>query len=893
MTLTPEQIQAQVSAILKKSGAAGQVVALRHRGTWTGPASLPIGDETHQIAQCVSDLQAREILGQWETQKQPGVLLCDFPPGSLGDDVLARLAKRRVHQPQTTEMLMELFGAQKIDSRALACKALVEALVKDAGAKGYPPVTSGILDLDFAWRAFLNQRLRRFVGEITLQELLGWTHDPEIRAILLGMNEGLRSELAHWLTQMCGTGAKHIFEALSSELGGQLVALGLLEGLIGTATAQGVAEATAAAARLEQFYGDEQMDAIVRGNWSDASASMTRNLLQNEIFKANEVIQQLDALISKVRLDVCARFSDFSRKGLDQRIETAGARLKEAVADGDDQRFSEAQDALKALESHALVDSEELRIERLKMGLRLRSWLLRDSLDSENATLSDLVHHYFEEGGYVEWARSVASDSDPNPVVKDALRLILEKTDGLWRKFETAFVERLQAWSAQDSELHDVLRIENVLHSVAGPVASQVPALLVVLDGMSVAVFRELLKDLLRRDWVETSFKDQPRAALAAIPSVTEISRRALLCGALPFPSSGVEKTHFGKNEKLFQQTGGSTRPQLFLKGDLVEPGAYGLSSKVAQAIGNTRCRLIGVVVNAIDDTLGSADQTAYNWGLDQITPLYELMRLAAEMGRVVILTSDHGHVLDGGSSKLQQPTNETADRYRLPGGDLSDGEMEFKGPRIQAATGSQSIVALAAQRLRYTNTKRRGYHGGVCPAEMVVPCVILRSAHTNLPDEGWTDLPPYEPSWWSIQGTVVMAEKPQMAPVGIKIKKPTPEAQQDLFETLPDSEPTPVDWIDSLLASEIYESQAQLAVRGAPDRDQIRNFLNLLEQRNGNALRPHVAQQMNLPLFRVDGLIQNYRRLLNIDGSDVLSYDPSSETVVLNVNLLKSQFEL
>ena len=47
------------------------------------------------------------------------------------------------------------------------------------------------------------------------------------------------------------------------------------------------------------------------------------------------------------------------------------------------------------------------------------------------------------------------------------------------------------------------------------------------------------------------------------------------------------------------------------------------------------------------------------------------------------------------------------------------------------------------------------------------------------------------------------------------------------------------------------------------------------------------------LPLIRVDGLIQNYRRLLNVDGSDVLSYDYPSETIVLNIELLKTQFEL
>ena len=56
---------------------------------------------------------------------------------------------------------------------------------------------------------------------------------------------------------------------------------------------------------------------------------------------------------------------------------------------------------------------------------------------------------------------------------------------------------------------------------------------------------------------------------------------------------------------------------------------------------------------------------------------------------------------------------------------------------------------------------------------------------------------------------------------------------------------------------------------------------------------RGQLAQQLAIPLIRVDGLIQNYRRLLNVDGYDVLSYDQPSETIVLNIELLKSQFEL
>jgi len=483
-------------------------------------------------------------------------------------------------------------------------------------------------------------------------------------------------------------------------------------------------------------------------------------------------------------------------------------------------------------------------------------------------------------------------ESDPNPQIKDALQSILESVDNRWNLFQKQFVERLQQWSADGSELANVLRIEEVLWTVVAPVARQHPALLIVLDGMSQAVFRELLTDLMRRNWVELAAPaaDVPRTVLAAIPSITEISRRALLSGQLPTPAKGSEKTDFSGSDRLLEQVGGQAKPQLFLKGDLLEAGRLGLPGAVTQALANMRCNLVGVVVNAVDDSLGSSDQTSYSWVLDQVGPLHELMRMASESGRVVILTSDHGHVLDEGSQLVRQPLPETGDRYRLAGGAMSEGEMEFRGARVRAAVGSDSVVALAAPRCRYQG-KRRGYHGGVCPAEMAVPCVVLRSSNTNVV-KTWEDLPPYEPEWWSLRAeaspTVKLAVVEPLPP-----RRRVDQKQPELFQRPVEAPAVTSAWIEQLIASPTYQQQARAAVRGAPPVELIKRFFALLDQRNGRIQRAHLAQQLAMPLIRVDGMIQNYRRLLNVDGYDVLAYDQPSETIVLNLELLKNQFEL
>ena len=68
-------------------------MALQHSGAWSGPDRMEVAGEEHKVIACVSDLQIREALGQLEGENRAGILLCNFDPAALGDDVLARLSK--------------------------------------------------------------------------------------------------------------------------------------------------------------------------------------------------------------------------------------------------------------------------------------------------------------------------------------------------------------------------------------------------------------------------------------------------------------------------------------------------------------------------------------------------------------------------------------------------------------------------------------------------------------------------------------------------------------------------------------------------------------------------------------------------------------------------------
>ena len=85
----------------------------------------------------------------------------------------------------------------------------------------------------------------------------------------------------------------------------------------------------------------------------------------------------------------------------------------------------------------------------------------------------------------------------------------------------------------------------------------------------------------------------------------------------------------------------------LYHKGDLREAGAAGVPRGVAESIAEPDHRVVGVVINAVDDHLAKGDQVPVPWTTRHIRPVEELLDACRSSGRVVVLVSDHGHVLE------------------------------------------------------------------------------------------------------------------------------------------------------------------------------------------------------------------------------------------------------
>jgi hypothetical protein len=215
------------------------------------------------------------------------------------------------------------------------------------------------------------------------------------------------------------------------------------------------------------------------------------------------------------------------------------------------------------------------------------------------------------------------------------------------------FAELLAAWSKSPTAEKGILPIEQVIPSVLTGLAAQVPVLLLVVDGMDYAVFRELYDDARRQGWTEYGRDDgEPLpAVVATVPTVTELSRASLLAGKAICGASAVEKNAFATHPALMALSRPRRPPVLFHKGELSEAG--GLASAVRAAIADPEQRIVAAVLNAVDDHLAKSEQMRVRWRLAQLRLLDALLYEAGLADRVVVLTADHGHVLEENNTAL------------------------------------------------------------------------------------------------------------------------------------------------------------------------------------------------------------------------------------------------
>ena len=393
------------------------------------------------------------------------------------------------------------------------------------------------------------------------------------------------------------------------------------------------------------------------------------------------ILERVDQILKELHVEQFSYLSRYSLAGFELRLDRYGKRLQKALdtelAVLPGELCSLAEEVLQ----HRQADIEIGRAMRIKMSLRLAKWLVT-KIHDEASSFELAAHSYIRSGGFVDWARYHLFTGETIPSLSTAYsRLVAVVADK--RELESSRFGRLLAnWTEHGSPGDSIIRIEEVLSKIIATIGQSEKVLLVVLDGMSWAAQREILEDAIDKGWVEfgPSEGEWPRPVIAALPSVTQFSRTSLLCGELRSGSSVDEMSGFKNNLFLAQISRTTHPPVLFHKGTLTESTGRNLAAEVRDEIASEKRQVVGVVVNAIDDHLAKGSQIEVPWILRHIPVLDQLLSVAREAGRTVVLTSDHGHIIERDTTYKGADSGE---RYRSNDGKPLEGELVVRGSRV------------------------------------------------------------------------------------------------------------------------------------------------------------------------------------------------------------------
>ncbi len=877
--LTPGLLRSQLSAVRKKIPSA-RIVGLRSRSAWDGEATLRVGQEEFLVRQCASELAMRESIIDAEDRGFPLVILTPLQDAQLGRDLLARLARRKLLRLDVWDSLRDLFQAQNVDPRARRYQWLADALMEGVPPTGYRPAPNGIVTVEHIWGEFLRLRLLMPSAQPDARDLLRWAMQPEVVARFQSLTDKQKEDVIHWIALRAGDLGQFILRYAEKGKLSVLPAAGLACEVIFASESIGGDNLRDAAIRLEKYTGEQPIPRHLGQRWFQS----TRDLLESFDAEGNaSSIQQtqttLDRLVDDLGISEQAWLSSYSLKGFEQRMERFASALTTGLKKSGTEPVELLWELAEHAQAHVAARSSRDRVSRLFMACRLRQWLAEP--DRTSAGFSEAARVYYQNGGFIDRARHELLGGEGHVTLTKAFGALLKHLDAVRNPLNKDFASKLAAWTEAGSSSPDLILVEDVLDRICVPLAKQTPLLFIVLDGMSMAVYRQLIEDIvLRHKWTEYGPRDSewPVPCIAALPSITEVSRCSLLCGSLTSRSDDDEERGFRSHEGLVDASGAQP-PMLFHKRDLLAAGGAELSEDLQKELKSSKRRVVGVVVNAVDDHLLRGDQIQFPWTVSHLPILERLLYAAKEAGRFVVLASDHGHVFD---RNARYKASEPGERYRTDAAAPDDDEIKISGSRVVAP--DDAFVAPYVEGLRY-GPKKNGYHGGVSPQEVVIPVSVIAP---QLDIDGWVALPFTQPEWWTKTRVAAIAPEPIPA-IQPKSKAKQPE-ELPLFA---DTKKKAGGWIDELLASDVLKSQRKLAGRSTLTDERIREFLGCLEAQGGTLLASALAQRIRQPLLRIRGIITAMQRLLNVEGYSVLTYDAASETVSINHELLKRQFEL
>ena len=880
LTATEPIIRARLSRARAKRYRTG-VLGLRTKPSWEG-SSFDHDGTPVTVVPCPSVLSIWEAI-EARDPDQWTVVLTNVADEDLGDTVLAHLLDGRLITPDPWDALRSNFSASTIEPALYRCtddRAVANGLLAALPPDSYTPAPGGVLTQDHAMSTLAREVLKIVKDpavEVDALAVLEWSRSPHAGESLIEVRSAggapLTAAFQAWLAGRCGRLARPVTALLDTDRVTDLVPLGVVAGLFNdgpdTDRAQGV------------FLGRYGLNGLSDDDlsvWSNsASGLLTRSLSPQQQLR---VLAEATAIVNALGIAEAAASSPLLPHGLDARLDSLADAITHALPTPLPTDLTAplvSQRALAAVEQHwsavgahfLAPDSPTYRA--FTGALRLLRWLAAPM--SAVTGLPAAVEDYVRNTSWVDTALVTARRGAEKPIPAAALRRVIEAAAA-----RRAVGDRGFAAALADSPSPTVPVVENLLPDVVIPLAKRDPTLLIVADGLSLAAANDLVAALQRDGWIEVSATADPlrSAAVAVLPTLTHRSRCSLLCGELKEGTDAAERSGFVALIRTSQlQPTGNVPDPIFHKAALdAVPSGLSLATDVNNAIADVaNQKLVAVVLNYVDDTLHHTDPGRTDWNLDTITHLRPLLHAARNAGRTVVITSDHGHIIEYLTSAKVDRANTYGQRAH---GDFANvdpaREVVVEGPRV--LTADNRVVLAVDETIRY-GARNAGYHGGGSPAEAVVPVVVLTTGQLSAAVVPVTSA---EPSWWH---PGVQPADPVIQP-----RKGKTQQQPSLFDDGSAGTGLP----DKVIGTAIFVQQFKLAGRIVLQPDQIRNLLHVLLSAGGHEITVgQAAGALRVAEASVNGALMQTKKVLDVEGYEVLRV--ARGVVRLDVAALTEQF--
>lgn len=855
---------------------------------------------------------------------------------TLPRDLTAGFATGRVWLPREEWMLPRRFGARTGTHRLMASK-LRQVAQRDAG----PDYLSGdapSVDLEDAWLIFLRKRLDVAVLETEAQLFWATLIERDGRgkalATLLAGVEGARKELADILVRRLGPSADPILSAWLEDSSVELAAMAV----VGEATRAALSATDGSFALLTMalemriaqsgthplrvIHAETKSQGVARallalshlvGPLWERLRGAEHDPLRRAILKGAQSLLEKEQLrplaSSSTRLD----FVFDERRDAFERAakKVATANTQPATVEG----VAEMDRAAQLLMQHENTKADPAFVKQIAMAQRLAAFCaepLPPVSPSPRVETIQLARFQLEVGGWIDWARQVVRSDASGPLGKGLFGLVgrVDRIrDGLDTRFASAYARvigpngdrsLLGGVESIDGDNQRALPIEDAVSKLGLEWLAQKPSLRVLIlcmDGMSTANLAELWSSMRGASLVPVSHGRRP-PVIAHVPTLTRLSRSALFAGRALVPGDSTETKRDGERlAKHPEALKMSEQPVVLLRAEVLGEGG-GLSDDAAKAVSGDR-RIVGVVVNAIDDQLKGSTQMLVHVTRDSILPLGRLLDVAEQAGRLVLLASDHGNVSwhrFAGTTARPGSTPQGGARHRSLGANEAPAADEIAVPAGALGGGPSARLAVAvSETVRYSSLLHAGEHGGASLAEVIAPFVLLapRGLLPELQELGLQETSFDPPPFWERDETFgegpAVSGQTKATPKAVVAPDEASTAKAPAQRTLPFvGEPTEVS--RGLFKTRLFREQTRNL--GESELKQVQQALTLLLREAGGMTTERFALEMGLGrAARTAGFVVSLEQVLNVGGDTVIEVDRSTKRVVIDRRLLEEIF--